>query len=264
VQRSFDVIRSGDSKTCLGELLMGAGSAAEMALSPLALYDCQDAFAAGEGWNNVIDPPLRRNVKSQVHMILNSKMGEIVQNTAPSPRFLQRENSRDSDMRCALIANAHDISGEKVSTLNLRNIIQESAKLITISKYYRDVVRQIIDRTRKKNRMVVSSKKKSDGTSETVGSRGNGISLLKENHEWVSAQILFYSESGHIPKDSLSPVLSKLFDLHILFPSSAESENCLDEFVVVCRSSKNEGKFMPQTWEKRSVQHELLLVFFLF
>lgn len=260
VQTAFDFINSGKSGTGLSVMLKGAGTAADMAQSLLAVYDSQESFAGDTGWKQVLDPQLRKNVRVDVKNLLQSDTGKAVQNKTPDPRFLQRKEKRDGELKFKIRVVAHDVDGFPIQTRELKDVIQSAGKLINVANAYEPVVCQIIDRVKTKNRAVLSVKKQRDGQEKVVGTRGNGIFHVKVEKEWDSAQLLVYGGSVFGAVEGKKPGVSPLFDGHILIPADADLDDVLEKFHVICKSSEKAGQFQPASWEKASIQHELLLV----
>jgi hypothetical protein len=262
MQRVFDFVDSELSGTKLGEMRKGGGTAVEMARSPLAVYDCQDSFAGDLGWGIVIEPRLRKDVTKTTKTLLRTDGAKLVQNSNPAPRFMKRLNERESLKHVQFSASAHDSSGLPVSFDMLNIMVEQADKVARLVSIYKPVLIQISNRLKSKSRSVISSKKSMEGGDSFVGSRGLGLSVLREGKRWVSAQILLGSLKMFEPDLEKKPSVGPLLDLHILFPDSTESKNCLSDFVIVCKSSAKPGSFQPASWEKASIQHEITNVCF--
>jgi hypothetical protein len=69
-----------------------------MAISPLALHESQETYAGSLGWEKVLDPQLRRDVKATTKVLLKeAAAAQAVQLTAPPPRFLERQTARETE-----------------------------------------------------------------------------------------------------------------------------------------------------------------------
>jgi hypothetical protein len=81
-----------------GELLkeMFGGERCGHDQSPLAIFESEDTFAGRYGWDKVLNQALRRDVKSMTKALLRTIKQKVVQNTTPPPRFLKRQESRES------------------------------------------------------------------------------------------------------------------------------------------------------------------------
>jgi hypothetical protein len=262
MQRVFDFIDGEFSGTKLGEMRKGGGTAAEMASSPLAVFDSQESFAGDLGWSKIIDPRLRKDVTKTTKSLLRTEEATLVQNTNPAPRLLKRLNARESLKHVQFFASAHDSSGLPVSFDVLKIMVEQADKVARLVSIYKPVLIQISNRIKNKTISVISSKKSMEGGDSFVGSRGLGLSVLREGKKWVSAQILLGSRKVFRPDLEKKPSVGPLLDIHILFPDSNESKNCLSDFVIVCKSSAKPGSFQPASWEKASIQHEITNVCF--
>jgi hypothetical protein len=122
------------------------------------------------------------------------------------------------------------------------------------------VLDQLFARIEKKVGSVVSSRKESDGSLAFVGSRGLGLHYVRDGKNWISAQVLSVGNVNFNPVEGKDPKISPLFDGHLLIRKDSTPENMLNDCAVVCRSSAKPGLFLPSTWEKASIQMELLKV----
>jgi hypothetical protein len=260
MQLCFDRIRKGDAGGGLLEMLKGAGSAVDMGNSALSLHECQESYCSGQGWDRVVDPPLRRDVTERTRTLLQTDIARDIQNTTPNPRFVKRLNDRDTRLRLELRSVVVDRNGREYETGILRERIEDAKEVELLYECFVPVVRQIRDRLSSKITATLSSKKQQDGSCMVVGSRGQGLSMIKDGKRWISAQIISADADGLQPAKDKKPSVKNVFNAHILFPASANSGDLLEDCVIACKSSEKPGSFAPNTWEKASVQHELLSV----
>jgi hypothetical protein len=260
VDRCFQIIRQGTSGSRLGAMLCGAGSAYEMAKSALAIDGSQEAYVGGSGWQYLIDPRVSRFVTKETKKLLRGEVAAIVQATTPDPRFLRRIQSRDSNLIQAFDSVAYDEEGNLVDKETLRRDFSYAGKLLAIVNMIEPVLDQLFARIEKKVGSVVSSRKESDGSLAFVGSRGLGLHYVRDGKNWISAQVLSVGNVSLNPVEGKDPKISPLFDGHLLIRKDSTPENMLDDCAIVCRSSAKPGLFLPSTWEKASIQMELLKV----
>jgi hypothetical protein len=245
----------------LKEMFRGVGSAADMIKSPLAIFESEDTFAGRYGWDKVLNPALRRDVKSMTKALLRTDQAKVVQNTTPPPRFLKRQESRESELRISISSVARDINGDSVDPSVLIKSFDRAYEQQKIYDAYLTVINQIRNRMKAKSMSVISKTKGKDGVESFVGERAKGLSILREGRSLVSAQILTANLGAWNPDAEKEPIVSPLLDGHVLFPKDMPSEDFLKKSIVVCKSSDKPGSFRPGKWEKASIQHEILKVF---
>jgi hypothetical protein len=245
----------------LRQMFRGVGSAADMIKSPLALFESEDTFSGRYGWDKVLNPALRRDVRLRTKELLKTVQAKVVQNTAPPPRFLKRQESRESGLRISISSVARDIDGDSVDPSVLIKSFDRAFEQQKIFDAYLTVIYQIRNRMKGKSVSVISKTKGKDGAESFVGERARGLSIVRESKSLVSAQILTANLGAFNPDAEKDPLVSPLLDGHVLFPKDEKSEDFLKKSIVVCKSSDKPGSFRPGKWEKASIQHEILLVF---
>lgn len=261
LESCFESIADGSvGGALLREMIKGAGSAADMIKSPLAVYDCEDTVAGRFDWDKVLNPALRRDVKSRTKELLKTDQAKVVQNTAPPPRFLKRQESRESELKISISSVARDIDGDLVDESVLIKSFDRAFKQQKIYDAYLTIICQIRNRMKGKSMSVISKTRGKDGAESFVGERARGLSIVREVKSLVSAQILTANFGAWNPDKEKDPLVSPLLDGHVMFPKNEKSEDFLRKSIVVCKSSEKPGSFRPDSWEKASIQHEILKV----